>query len=482
LEPETSVSKLPPSQRFSRRVAIADLEEYVKTGLISGELQRQHELFPRGQTRPWDYGKLPQNKTKNRYGNLVAYDETRVKLKKFPADQFSDYINANYINGYNSPRFYIATQGPKNNTVVDFWRMIWQENVQVIVMLANIIEDTKVKCEKYWPEFGQEVTQLNVSCKGKTRKVQHLHFTSWPDHGVPLYPQSLASFLKKLLATFPGSGPITVHCSAGVGRTGTVILSDICLRMAAAEGYVDMLSFLQQIREQRANMVDNLDQYKLVHLVLLECLVTEPSSYPCDASFKKQLEELNSSGTISKQFNHLYDIRWQDEALRPAERDVIVSPSHKDTSKNRYLDIVPGPNGLPLEATVADFWRLIAEKKVSLVVVLNEVDAEDKNVCKFWPSETSDVMKPVPHITITRKHERDFTYWRTHVVHIATSQPEDESRTVHILELRDWRSDDKLPPSTSVILELWQETERLSTASDPILVCCFDGATACGYL
>ncbi|XP_023724351.1 receptor-type tyrosine-protein phosphatase epsilon isoform X3 [Cryptotermes secundus] len=530
--------KLAPSQRFSRRVAIGELEKYVKEGLTSGELQRQHALFPRGQTRPWDYGRLPQNKAKNRYGNLVAYDETRVKLKKLPEDQFSDYINANYINGYNSPNFYIATQGPKRNTVVDFWRMIWQEHVQVIAMLANIVESGKLKCEQYWPEIGQEVLHgcvsvlnvssqvfadftfrvLNVTCKGKTRKIQHLHFTSWPDHGVPLYPQSVASYLKKLLAAPKGSGPIVVHCSAGVGRTGTIILSDVCLRMAAAERYVDVLAFQQQIREHRANMVDNFNQYKFVHLVLLECLVTEPSSVTCDGYLEKHVNELRQTGAMLRQFKRMHELSWQDQALSSTSVQTSHSQVPANKSKNRSQKIVPGQSGrlfitrypfedvnseyinavyvdgfrlkdqfvatqFPLTSTVGDFWRLIAEKNVSLIVVLNEVETQIKNVCAFWPMEQQSHMNPVPYIRITLKLEDKATHWSTHTISFsendAASKPKD--RIVHILQLNGWKSNEMLPPSTSVMLQFWHETERLYGGNGPIVVTCLDGANACGY-
>jgi protein tyrosine phosphatase len=536
---ETSVElKLSPSQRFSRKVAIGELEKYVKDGLTSGELQRQHVLFPRGQTRPWDYGRLPQNKAKNRYGNLVAYDETRVILKKLPEDQFSDYINANYINGYNTPKFYVATQGPKRNTVVDLWRMIWQEHVQVIAMLTNVMENGKLKCEQYWPEIGQEVTHgvisilnvstqifadftfrmLNVTCKGKTRKIRHLHFTSWPDHGVPLYPQSVAAYLKKVLATPPGHGPILVHCSAGVGRTGTIILADACLRMAAAEGHVDVLGLLQQIREQRANMVDNLDQYKLVHLVLLECLVAEPSSITCDGNLEKHIDELHQSGALLRQFNRMHELRWQDQALRSSSAQKSNSPVQKRKSKNRSQRILPDRSGrvflsrypyedenseyinavyvdgfrfkdqfvvtqFPLPSTVGDFWRLIAEKSISLIVVLNEVDEKIENVCKFWPSEQQPQMNPVPYLTVTWKVEDKSLYWRTHTLHLAESNApvKIQDKIIHILHLKGWQSNEMLPPSASVMLELWQETERLCSGKEPIVVTCLDGAKACGY-
>nr|CAD7442794.1 unnamed protein product [Timema bartmani] len=276
-EPEPEMEDSPGSlqkslsQRLSRRVNISELENYVRMALQSGELQRQHAV-----------SSMPDD---------LKDDRTRVVLKKLPGDEFSDYINANYIAGYKADKFYIATQGPRPNTVVDFWRMIWQEQVSVVAMLANVIENGKKKCEQYWPELGKEETHgavtiltadvsvfadftfrhFNISCKSKKRKVSQLHFTSWPDHGVPFYPQSVAAYLKQLLLTPRGNGPILVHCSAGVGRTGTIILADICLRMAAAEGAVDILGFQQSMREERPNMVDNLSFDKTTTIPFVMC-------------------------------------------------------------------------------------------------------------------------------------------------------------------------------------------------------------------
>ncbi|PSN51499.1 hypothetical protein C0J52_00744 [Blattella germanica] len=389
-------------------------------------------------------------------------------------------------------------------------------------------------------------------------------------------------------------------CSAGVGRTGTIILTDICLRMAAAEGCVDVLSFQQHIREQRANMVDNLEQYKLVHLVLLECLVLEPSSYPCDANFEKLVQELSTSGAIESQFKRLLERNWQDLALREFSQDQVsqtdtsknrnlnIVPSNypcdanfeklvqelstsgaiesqfkrlhernwqdlalkefsqdqvsqTDTSKNRNLNIVPSSHGqvhissypahqqhsdyinavyvdgfrskdqfvvtqFPLQSTVGDFWRLIHEKNISLIVVLNEIDEEeDKSVCKFWPQEQGESLTPVPYISLTKKTEDDSTQWKTHSLSVNTTQSAvsvnnflinpnptaqeyrvrasgpAESTTVRVLHLKGWKAQDQLPPSPDVIIELWQEAERLYKGKQPMVVCCLNGATASGF-
>ncbi|XP_063217566.1 receptor-type tyrosine-protein phosphatase T-like isoform X2 [Bacillus rossius redtenbacheri] len=525
--------QLPLSERLSCRVAIKDLENYVMKEILSGELQKQYTRFPRGQTQPWEYGKLPQNKPKNRYGNLIAYDHSRVVLEKLQGDEYSDYINANYIDGYNTRKMYIATQGPKPNTVDDFWRMVWQEQVHVISMLANIMENGKKKCEHYWPEHRKEVTHRNitilteseqvfadytirtlkVSCEGEDRKVWHLHFTSWPDHGVPFYPRSVASYLKKLLATPKGPGPILVHCSAGVGRTGTIILTDICLRMAAAERAVDMLHYLQSLREQRPNMVDNLEQFKLVHVVLLECLVEEQTSYTCNG-LEKHVKKLEEAGVLVKQFQRLEELRNKVHILQQTDfqRGDQQSEETPLLHKNRFQNIVPGHGGrvylsrnavqgdtsdyinavyvdgfrirdqfivtqYPLPVTVGDFWRMVVEKNISLIIMLNDLESSE-TVPEFRPTN-DETLSPVPHLKIQLKqksHTELWSIWRFHITDTGASQ----HQVVRMVHLTGWGADQDTPQEPSVLNHLWQEVETHYSGKGPTLVMCLDGARACG--
>lgn len=170
------------------------------------------------------------------------------------------------------------------------------------------------------------------------RKVFQFHFTSWPDHGVPLYSQSLIPLLMRMIALPQDKSPIVVHCSAGVGRTGTIILADICLRMAAAERAVDVLKYLALIREQRVNMVDNSEQYKLVHLVLLDCLFKQSTSILCDEQFSKNIRDVLSN-KIEEQMNDLDDTVWRDQVMRCIITDE-TNPNFPD--KNRFQHVVPG--------------------------------------------------------------------------------------------------------------------------------------------
>ncbi|KAH9383644.1 hypothetical protein HPB48_025337 [Haemaphysalis longicornis] len=216
----------------SKPLPVSELQDYVQRMLACDGLKSEFISQPKGRQYPAVEAQRVENKIKNRYGNLVAYDHSRVKLKPITGVPYSDYINANYIDGYCRPKRYIATQGPNSRTVDDFWRMVWQENVCKIVMLTGLVENGKTKCEQYWPKksanYGEvqvhfiaeetfpdyTVHQLHITLADTTREVKHFHMQSWPDHGVPLYPNVLLSFRKKVnqYRTF-NEAPVVVHCS-----------------------------------------------------------------------------------------------------------------------------------------------------------------------------------------------------------------------------------------------------------------------------
>ena len=228
---------------------------------------------------PWDqvaFEALDQNfppqsvvpkgaQQKNRYGNILPNPRTRVKLPQAGSDPSSTYINANYIAGYSGfPHEYIATQGPKRNTVVDFWRMIWECRVKVIVMVTGLIEKGVEKCTRYWPtvlynfkkklgdkKYGPFVIRVVAGAKkdgfvtssmiirlgDEERKLTHFWYDTWPDHGVPHKTMNVCTMLKAVDAVNNDHDiPIVVHCSAGIGRTGTFIAIDMGLRMLDEKG------------------------------------------------------------------------------------------------------------------------------------------------------------------------------------------------------------------------------------------------------
>ncbi|CAJ0967513.1 unnamed protein product, partial [Ranitomeya imitator] len=212
-----------------------------------------------------------ENREKNRYTNVLPYDVSRVVLSSV-GNPTEDYINANYIPGYNSTKEYIAAQGPLPRTVNDFWRMIWEKNVRAVIMLTKCVELGKVKCEEYWPQRSARIYgNLSVSMNDenvlqdwttrdftlvdmKTRQskvVRHFHFTAWPDHGVPKATSVLIEFrnLVREYVTNDDSmhSPIVVHCSAGVGRTGTLIALDRVMKQIETESQIDVYGDSQYI-------------------------------------------------------------------------------------------------------------------------------------------------------------------------------------------------------------------------------------------
>ncbi|XP_067248509.1 tyrosine-protein phosphatase non-receptor type 5 [Chanodichthys erythropterus] len=233
---------------------------------------------------------IPNHGSKNRYKTILPNPHSRVILKtKNSNDPLSSYINANYIRGYlGDERAFIATQGPMINTVNDFWQMAWQEECPVIVMITKLKEKNE-KCVLYWPEkrgiYGKvEVFVNNVKeCDhyiirslilkhgGQSRKVQHYWYTSWPDHKTPESVGPLLQLVNDVEQDrrgFTSSGPVIVHCSAGIGRTGCFIATTIGCRQLELEGVVDVLGIVCQLRTDRGGMIQTEEQYEFVHHAL----------------------------------------------------------------------------------------------------------------------------------------------------------------------------------------------------------------------
>uniref|UniRef100_A0A673LY75 Protein tyrosine phosphatase receptor type H n=1 Tax=Sinocyclocheilus rhinocerous TaxID=307959 RepID=A0A673LY75_9TELE len=238
----------------------------------------------------------PENKDKNRFSNVLACEEN------VPGGLTFVYCLCAYQGYANASRQYIAAQGPLPSTVNDFWRMVWEKRSQVIVMVTNCTESGRVKCEQYWPLdytpclYGHLLVSVKSEDKfpswtlrefnvKNTRTVRHFHFTAWPDHGVPTGTEELIQFrgrIRQHVESSFSAGPTIVHCSAGVGRTGTLIALDVLLQQLDKEKAVGISAFVQQMRLSRPLMVQTESQYVFLHQCIMDTLQPKvvPKSEP----------------------------------------------------------------------------------------------------------------------------------------------------------------------------------------------------------
>ncbi|XP_058286822.1 tyrosine-protein phosphatase non-receptor type 7 isoform X3 [Hylobates moloch] len=252
------------------------------------QLEEEFLKIPSNFVSPEDLD-IPGHASKDRYKTILPNPQSRVCLGRAQSQEDGDYINANYIRGYDGKeKVYIATQGPMPNTVSDFWEMVWQEEVSLIVMLTQLREG-KEKCVHYWPTEEETygpfqiriqdmkecpeytVRQLTIQYQEECRSVKHILFSAWPDHQTP----ESAGPLLRLVAEVEESpetaarpGPIIVHCSAGIGRTGCFIATRIGCQQLKARGEVDILGIVCQLRLDRGGMIQTAEQYQFLHHTL----------------------------------------------------------------------------------------------------------------------------------------------------------------------------------------------------------------------
>ncbi|XP_026553390.1 receptor-type tyrosine-protein phosphatase T isoform X2 [Pseudonaja textilis] len=502
-----------PRGQFQPAIRVADLLQHI-TQMKRGQgygFKEEYEALPEGQTASWDTAKEDENRNKNRYGNIISYDHSRVRLQLLDGDPHSDYINANYIDGYHRPHHYIATQGPMQETVKDFWRMIWQENSASVVMVTNLVEVGRVKCVRYWPDDTEVYGDIKVTLieteplaeyvirtftvqkKGyhEIREIRQFHFTSWPDHGVPCYATGLLGFVRQVkFLNPPDAGPIVVHCSAGAGRTGCFIAIDIMLDMAENEGVVDIFNCVRELRSQRVNLVQTEEQYVFVHDAILEACLCGNTAIPvCEfRSIYYNISRLDPQTNSSQIKDEFQTLNIVTPRVRPEDCSIGLLPRNHD--KNRCMDVLPLDRCLPflisvdgessnyinaalmdshkqpaafivtqhpLPNTGADFWRLVFDYNCSSVVMLNEMDAAQ--LCmQYWPEKTSCCYGPIQVEFVSADIDEDIINRIFRICNMA--RPQDGYRIVQHLQYIGWPAYRDTPPSKRSLLKVVRRLEK----------------------
>ncbi|XP_051989338.1 receptor-type tyrosine-protein phosphatase S-like [Xyrauchen texanus] len=452
-------------------------------------LSQEYESIDPGQQFTWEHSNLEVNKPKNRYANVIAYDHTRVILVPIDGIMGSDYINANYIDGYRKQNAYIAAQGPLPETFGDFWRMVWEQRAASVVMMTKLEEKSRIKCDQYWPSRGTDTYgtvqvslldtmelatfcvrtfSLHTSGSNERREVRQFQFTAWPDHGVPEYPTPFLAFLRRVKACNPpDAGPVVVHCSAGVGRTGCFIVIDAMLERIRHEHTVDVYGHVTLMRSQRNYMVQTEDQYSFIHEALLEavaCGNTEVAARSLHSYIQKlsQVEAEEHVTGMELEFKRLANTKAHTSRFVSANL-----PCNK--FKNRLVNIMPyettrvclqpirGLEGSdyinasfidgyrqqrayiatqgPLAETTEDFWRMLWEHNSTIVVMLTKLREMGREKChQYWPAERSAryqyfVVDPMAEYNMPQYILREFK---------VTDARDGQSRTVRQFQFTDW--------------------------------------------
>ncbi|XP_030002986.1 protein tyrosine phosphatase receptor type Db isoform X7 [Sphaeramia orbicularis] len=472
-------------------VPISELADHIERLKANDNLKfsQEYESVDPGQQFTWENSNLEVNKPKNRYANVIAYDHSRVILSSIEGVPGSDYINANYIDGYRRQNAYIATQGSLPETFGDFWRMVWEQHTANIIMMTKLEEKSRVKCDQYWPTRGTEtygliqVTLLDTvelatysvrtfalykSGSNEKREVRHFQFTAWPDHGVPEHPTPFLAFLRRVKACNPpDAGPMVVHCSAGVGRTGCFIVIDAMTERIKHEKTIDIYGHVTLMRSQRNYMVQTEDQYIFIHDALLEAVTCGNTEVPARNlySYIQRLTQIEPGENVTGM-----ELEFKRLASAKAHTSRFVSanlPCNK--FKNRLVNIMPyettrvclqpirGVEGSdyinasfidgyrqqkayiatqgPLAETTEDYWRMLWEHNSTIVVMLTKLREMGREKChQYWPAERSAryqyfVVDPMAEYNMPQYILREFK---------VTDARDGQSRTVRQFQFTDW--------------------------------------------
>lgn len=483
--------------------------------MTSTGIAEQYQSLKFGPVKSTEIGKKTENRMKNRYMDLLPYDDTRVILKN-PSNEnseFSDYINANYIDGYKRAKAYISTQGPLERTTVDFWRMIWQEKACKIIMAANIIEDCKKKCEKYWPDTTATYGDITVTLQWEkcyldytirnfilyqkdaaNRQVRQYHFTAWPDHGVPIYPLSLVMLLKSARKYQPFcQAPVVLHCSAGVGRSGTVMLLDASIEMAESEGYVDVVNTLAKMRQSRSNLVETVEQYAFVYRALVDYFCGDVPQKSCQ-EFQTYYDKLKENETLLKQqFEKLKALTSMDTSASSFHSRFYFKTSNKELTQNSdnklqelnhfYVNGYGRRNAFvviqyPKAECIHEFWQLAHDLESSVIIVFGQSENQENKYPTYWPESNTLYQGNLKIDYITS--ELNFGVL-IHTFNLRNSIEPQNCRVIKQCHILDWNENEECPPATTTIINLFNTLDTF-VKGKPILIVYKNNLSPAGFL
>ncbi|XP_052694675.1 receptor-type tyrosine-protein phosphatase epsilon-like [Crassostrea angulata] len=518
--------------RTNKNIPVRNMKAQISNMSLNenaGFKSEYHDI-PRGELHPCVEGKKPENKVKNRYTTIFPYDHSRVILKDAASDQVG-YINANYIEDTKEMRTYIATQGPKPKTIADFWTMIWQEEVCNIVCLTNLTEGTKNKCAQYWPDINDKLQggtltvrhleektyaeyiirrfKIHNKSTRTDRQVTMFHFTTWSDHGVA-DPLSLVVFHRHVIgATAKSAGKYTVvHCSAGVGRTGTYIALDALYREGERTGKINVPMYVRTMRKDRMNMIQGDDQYRLLYLALRDafsgrskCLKTEKFlSYYQEHSCYTNCGDVEQKKLYSSDLEELLSLRKEYTQQDYISGRAQISANYTENvlpveeflchlsyikGHNTYYNAVLLQSYLekdslisaqyPLPDNTEDFLRLIKDFDARVVVFLCPLK-DIESTSNWYPTEGQtkfDGMFYIKNLSSTKA--ANVTINRLNIQPTGFNQMD-----ITVLECPKWREKQKTSDKRILLDVIKAVKTEKTNEKGRVLVLSSDGATRCG--
>ncbi|XP_015339328.2 receptor-type tyrosine-protein phosphatase V-like isoform X1 [Marmota marmota marmota] len=458
--------------------------------------QEFEELKEVGREQPRLEAEHPANTTKNRYPHVLPYDHSRVRLTPLEGEPHSDYINANFIPGYTHPQEFIATQGPLKKTLEDFWRLVWEQHVHIIVMLTVGMENGRVLCEHYWPANSSPVThghitihllaeesehewtkrefQLQHEIQQKQRRIKQMQFTTWPDHSIPEAPGSLLTFVelvREQARVTQGTGPVLVHCSAGVGRTGTFVALSRLLQQLEEEQMVDVFNAVYALRLHRPLMIQTPSQYIFLHSCIMDRILEGPSdTSECRPISVRNFAQAFARRAANGNAGFLKEYQLLLQAIKDEASSSTSPPGYQQDSTVSYdrsqvqfslveespSDDMPeawlfpgGPSGcdhvvLTGPAGPEELWDLVWEHGALVLVSLCSSETQEKPQ-EFWPSEKQPIITDM--VTVHWVAESNTAGWPCTLFRVTHGESRKERQVQH-LQLPCWEPGHELPATT----------------------------------